>query len=444
MKLIFRYQQICLIIILLIGFLLRYYHYTTYPGRGATFDEYAWTWLGMNIIQNGIPISWSPHAPYTNREHYIEPSGAAFWLVQPYLEHPPLFGFIAGSWAMFLGARDMYSVELHHIRSLSLLLGVVSILAVYFFARELYGNTIALFSGLLYATIPTIVIGSRLLQNENFFIPFYILSILMIIRFINNKKSIVSSKYSYIISAVLCGLLTLSKVPWWGSAISCIFLLCSAKRYKQAGIFLSVVIIIFSLFFVWGYYWDSHLFFNLWSLQLTRYDITFDGLFSLFSHPYLVDRIYVDGWIYAGWFGLLINASRFKEHKYLLLGFLGYFAIYALGIPNEPGHGWYRYPFYPFLVISLSVVLFEAIKERSLLPFFMFTFIGTSLLQHTWEKIFGFSFQIYRFVLVLFGLTSITTVLTPKKLSSVPKYSSLTIIVLLIFLNILAVLIYKE
>lgn len=447
MKLIPSYKSVLLLLILLLGFLLRFYNFTVFPGRGATFDEYAWTWLGMNIIQKGVPISWSPHPQYTIREHYVEPSGAAFWLVQPYLEHPPLFGLFAGSWAILSGARDMYNIDLLHIRPFSLLLGVFSILMIYLFARELYGYKVGILSALLYATIPTVVIGSRILQNENFFIPFYILAVWLTIRYLKEKKSILpflSQANSYILPAILCGLLTLAKVPWWGAALSCVFLLCSYKKYKQAVLFLGIVSIFFSLFFIWGFYWDKEVFLNLWKLQIGRYDITFDGIFSLFTHPYLVNELYFDGWIYAGWIALFALVGQFKEHKFLLLGFLGYFAIYILGIPNEPAHGWYRYPFYPFLVISLSVVIIKSIKDRSLFTFVIFLFAGLALLQHVWEPIFGFSFRVYRAFLIICGITSVATVLQEKKLTTLSNVTSIGVLFCLIVLNICAVVLFKK
>ena len=98
---------IVLVCILLLGFVLRYHDHLVWPREGSTFDEHAWTWLGMNIVQKHIPISWSPHPQYKIRTHYVSPKGTPFWLVQPYLEHPPLFGLVAGSYALMNGATDM-------------------------------------------------------------------------------------------------------------------------------------------------------------------------------------------------------------------------------------------------------------------------------------------------------------------------------------------------
>ncbi len=163
---------IVLISILVLGLTLRAHHYSTWPREGATFDEYAWTWLGMSLWKTGVPTSWSPHSAYTNRQSYINPHGAAFTLVTPYLEHPPLFGLVAGGFAILAGERSFGGVEIPTIRLLALALGTISMYSVYLVAREVYGIDIGLLSCFLYAIIPSVAVGSRLVQNENFFIPF--------------------------------------------------------------------------------------------------------------------------------------------------------------------------------------------------------------------------------------------------------------------------------
>src|SRR3989344_8195322 len=125
------------VFILFFGLILRYSNFETIPRHGATFDEFAWTWLGINLIQKGVPISWSPHPQYQERKE-IRYQGAAFLIVKPYLEHPPLFGMLAGSFALINGAKDMYDVTLAKIRPLALILGMFSILAVFLLTNEIY------------------------------------------------------------------------------------------------------------------------------------------------------------------------------------------------------------------------------------------------------------------------------------------------------------------
>ncbi|MCX8008480.1 MAG: glycosyltransferase family 39 protein [Patescibacteria group bacterium] len=428
-----------LFLIICIGFFLRIHNHTTWPREGATFDEYAWTWLGMNIIQAGKPISWSPHPQYKIRTHYVSSKGTPYFLVEPYLEHPPLFGLIAGTYAIISGAQNMHTVDIHSIRGLAVLLGILSICMVFILTKELYGVTVALVASFFYAIIPTIVVGSRIVQNENFFIPCFLLSLYATVKFIKTLRM----KYFYI-SAIVCGLLTLAKVPWWAAGISSFLLLLHYRHYEKAFYYLGIVAVFFSLYFLWGWYWDFEVFMNLWKFQLHRYDITFDGIFSLFTNPTLVDRLFLDGWIYVGWLAFFMLFSEMKKHIVLIIGLLGYFAIYILGIPNEPGHGWYRYPFYPFLVIALAIIVVESIKNRSLFLFFFYAFVGISLLQHTWKPFFGFSYGVYRLFLIICGITGISIFFSGKFSNKISTYSNFFLLVFLFFLSIWTILRYNE
>ena len=128
---------ILLIGILFLGLFLRFNNLYTWPRTGATFDEYAWTWQGMNLIQKGVPSSWSPHPQYKNAKDIIY-RHTHFRIVKPYLEHPPVFGLVAGSFALLNGASDMYHLTIVNIRPLAVILGTLSILLVFLLTRELY------------------------------------------------------------------------------------------------------------------------------------------------------------------------------------------------------------------------------------------------------------------------------------------------------------------
>ncbi|HEX8964798.1 MAG TPA: glycosyltransferase family 39 protein, partial [Patescibacteria group bacterium] len=351
-----------------------------------------------------------------------------FRLVTPYLEHPPLFGLVAGSYAVLTGAKDMFHVDLQHIRGLAVILGLLSICMVFILGKELYGEEIGLLASFLYAIIPSIVVGSRLVENENFFIPFFLLALYFASRYIKTKKRVY-----FAISVVICGLLTLAKVPWATAVIAIFLIFLALQKYKHAFLFVGLVLPIFALFFVWGMYWDKNLFFSLWGLQLNRYDITFNSIFALFTYPILTDRLFVDGWIYFGWFAMfLLMAKDFKKHLFILLPFLAYFAVFVYAIPNEPGHGWYRYPFFPFLVFGLSVFLKEYFNKNYLLTFFFLLFTGLTMLQESWAQALGFSFFVFRVSLGFYALAIVPLFLPKaKKIGTWFSYASLASIFLL-------------
>ena len=426
-KSIYRFRFLILGIILLLGFVVRSNNLYTWPRLGATFDEYAWTWQGISLIQSHVPISWSPLSPYKDVKN-VTYQKTHFFIVRPYLEHPPLFGLVAGSYALLNGAKGMFDVNLHNIRGLALLLGVLSIFILYVFAAEVYGWEIGLLSAVIYATVPTIVVGSRLVENENFFIPFFLIALYLTSKFIKTKNPWFRNG-----AAIVCGLLALAKVPWLAGAMAIVLIFFYLRKYKDAGKFLAIVIPLFLLYFAYGFYFNGHLFLNLMSFQLQRYDLTFNSIFALFTSPYLADRFTIDGWIYFGWFAVfLLSVKDFKKNFMVLLPFLAYFAVFIFAIPNEPSHGWYRYPFYPFLVISTALFLKEYFNKNYLLTFLFLVFTGLSMLQLSWAQSLGFSFLFFRGFLVLFGF-SMLPYFFPKtnKMSTVTNYLSIFIVFIL-------------
>lgn len=429
---------VLLFFIVILGFLLRNYNLYTWPREGATFDEYAWTWLGINLIQKQTPISWSPQPQYKNREIVIYRE-ASFFVVKPYLEHPPLFGLIAGGFALLNGAEDMYDVDLKTMRPLALILGLASIVFIFLLARELYDRKIALIAAILYATIPTIVVGSRILQNENFFIPIWLLALLFTSKYLRNKKPLYRN-----ISAVICGLLILSKIPWVAAAGSIVLIFLYLKKYKDLLKFISIVVPIVLLYLVYGFYFDSKLFLDLWGLQLNRYDISFSSIYAVFQRPWLVDRLFLDGWIYFGWFAYILLLIDIKKHYIVIFSLLSYFVIFLSGIPDEAGHGWYRYPFYPFLIISIALFIKDYFVKNPILTFLFLVLVGTTLFHNTWAVNFGFSYLIFRLIILGWGLSLIPLFLPFKPLLKISRIATYSWFVIFVLINIWSVMLYNE
>jgi len=426
------------VLILLLGFLLRSHNLYTWPRLGATFDEYAWTWQGMNLIQTGTPRSWSPHAQYENFEQIVY-QDANFRIVTPFLEHPPLFGLVAGSFAMLNGVNDMLELHISDIRPLALLLGVLSTGLVFLFTKQLYDRKVALIAMFLYATIPTIVVGSRIVQNENFFIPMWLLSLFFVSKYIKGKKTIYRN-----LAALICGLLVLAKIPWIAAAGSIFLIFLFLKKYKDAVLFIIAPVLGLLLFVAYGFYYDADLFIKLWGLQIARYDLTFISVFALFQKPYLVDRFYLDGWIYFGWFAVVLLLPNIKKHFFIVLPLLSYFVIFMAGIPDEPGHGWYRYPFYPFLVISIALFIKEYFAKNWILTFFFLVVVGTSLFELFWTPKFGFSYLVFRIAIVGWGLVLIPQYIHNRKIEILGKIVSYSWFLIFILMSIAAILAYSE
>lgn len=423
--------------IILTGFLLRHHNYAVWPRQGATFDEYAWTWLGMSILTDGIPRSWSYHPQYKDREQ-VNIDGADFILVRPYLEHPPVFGLVAGGYALANGIRDFESVRLGVIRELSLFLGLISIVLVFWLAALLYGARTGLLAAGMYAVTPTVAVGSRLVQNENFFIPLWLSMLIMLWYFFRDRKPALR-----IWIGILGGVLILSKIPWIAATLSVMGILFYRKRSKDAWIIGGIAAAVGLMYPLYGVLTDRDVFTGLMGLQLNRYDITFNGVYNTWLTPLLADRWYLDGWIYWGWIALFLLAGSFKKHWFLVIALSVYAVIYLAGIPDEPGHGWYRYPFYPILTMASAVVLASSDTSLPFRSLFLFA-VGLPLLANTWGDAFGFSFVLYR-IYIAWSLIPVLPLFFPgKHTGTAGRFSYYAGTVFLFVLSVWSILRYNE
>lgn len=435
---ILKTKFLILVLILILGFWLRWQNFTVWPRHGATFDEFAWTWLGVNLLQEGVPISWSRHPQYKEKELLIY-QGAAFQIVKPYLEHPPLFGLVSGGFAQINGVGNMYEITLAKIRPLALGLGVFSILAVFLLVKELYSVNLGLLASLLYATVPTVVVGSRIVQNENFLIPFWLLSLYFTAKYLKTKKIWLRN-----VAVIVAALLPLAKIPWLVAPFSLAMIFAYKKKWRDVLWTITATLVFLSLFIIYGFYFDREVFLGLWRLQLARYDMSFISFFSIFTKPLLVDRFYLDGWVYFGFISIFMLAREFKKHFLILFPFLAYFLVFVFAIPDEPGHGWYRYPFYPFLIISIALFIKDYLFKNQILTFLFFAFVGLTLFQLTWIPTFGFSYLVLRVAIISFSLVLLSLFFESKKLIRGITTWGYFLFTLLVFLNIWAVFIYNE
>jgi len=437
---------VLLIVILFAGGLLRHHNLSVWPREGATFDEFAWVFQGLSILNTGTPVSWSPHAAYTNTTEYFNPQGTHFRLVKPYLEHPPLFGFIAGTFAKLRGVNTFDQVTIQRIRPLGLLMGVTSIVAVFLLANAVYGSLVGLIASGIYAILPTVVIGSRLVQNENFFIPLFLFALYFAYRYIESaSKTKKLMTLHLVVTALLCGLLPLAKMPWITASIAVIGMFIFSKKWKAAGIILGVTGAFLGAWLIYGYSMDGVLFANLWKLQLARYDMAFDSLFILFRDPITADRLLVDGWIYFGWAAIIwLSTKDLKKNLPIILGFLAYFAVFVFAIPSEAMHGWYRFPFYPFLAIAIAVFFKEHFNKNYLTTALSFIVIGLSMFAGSWGRIFGFSYPVFRTYLAVVAAGAMPGIIHNKRLEKLSQCINCCLIVVLVCLTIWTIVAYNE
>jgi hypothetical protein len=217
------------------------------------------------------------------------------------------------------------------------------------------------------------------------------------------------------------------------------------RRWKDAAGIVGIAVISLSAYMAYGFLYDKAVFLDLWRLQLARYDMRFDSIFQLFRDPLIADRWFVDGWVYFGWASMLLVLTRdMRRNLPVVLGFAAYFAVYAFAIPGEPLHGWYRYPFYPFLAISIALFLKEYFGRNHIAMAAFFTVTGLSMLSESWGKVYGFSYWILRGYLFLVVSASLPSVVPQLSKYTGFRWMRIALIVSVVMLTAWATLTYNE
>jgi len=449
---------------LLVSFVLRSRSYWLFPPAQDGFDEFAAAWQGLSLLKTGIPTSWSFH-PYYDREvakgrkldligmsitvddqtpsvgnfksfpkplllkRELEIDGfrTHFNIVQPDLEQPPLGGVLIALAPLLKGRSELAQVTLRDIRLPFIFLGVVNTLLVVLLAKRWYGSWAGLLSGFVYATVPTIVISSRLAVPENILA----FLLLLFVYLLELKRT----KLLYLISFIAPLIRPFGlAIPLAGAA----YAFWVEKDKKKVIIYLLLGAVSFLSYFIYGLVYDQKIFMDALAFQSQRF---FAGP-QVFLYKFMIPRItkiFLDGWIVFGWLAVFFMSiiNKNKKHLLLLIGLFSY--VLVLTFFGGEDYGWYRTPFYTFLSMGIGYLLVRAIKKGSFFLSLLFILIplATSLYWSSgwedWTKQLLF-FRIFLgvsvllliskktakvFMLVIIVLALCLNVLTMKKMSSI-------------------------
>lgn len=383
------------IFILVVSIILRLHNYETYPQRGATSDEYTYSFLGMSLIKNHIPISWSAFPVYKNR-YDLTIRSLYFPIVYPYFDHPPLNGFLTGGLSLLMGQDTFEKVDLKTIRLVPIVLSFVSSIILFFLSLRLFNYKTALWALLIYSTTTIFVISGRIALSENLLTPLFLGSIYL---FLLWSKNISYKK------AIMLGIL--SGLSFWTKELGIVvfftlFYLFKSERIqlKPFLIFVIVSLSIISLYALYGAYYDWNLFVKIWSLQADR-EIGPQTLYMLLNNPILVNKPYADGWYFFGFLALFFALLDYKKNKFVMVPAFFYFFLLLFSLTRHGEMGWYVIPLFPFMVIASARFLIEGIEKKSWVIFTFLLFVGFYELAFLFEENFGLVPMQFRMFLVV-------------------------------------------
>lgn len=387
-----------LILVLLLGVLLKLHNYSLYPQRGATSDEYSYSFQGVSLLTKGVPISWSSFPAYKNVQH-LTIDNLYFPIVSPYFDHTPLNGLVVGAWAVAFGEHTFEKIQLKTIRIVPIMLSTVSALLVFLIGRALYDYKTALWALLIYSTTTIFVIHGRVVLAENLITPLFLGSIYAFIKWY--KKMTISKAFFL---GILAGLTFWTKELGIAGFLTLLYFFVSERlRFTYVFILSVTFLLSIGLYIAYGSYFDAKLFWNVLRLQSDR-TIGPDTLSYILSQPIIVNKYYPDGWYFLGFFSFFASLFSYMKHKFIVVPATIYFLLLLSALTQKGEMGWYIIPLFPFMSLLTARFLVEQMEKVSMgiLPFLIF--VGIYVMRYVYEANFGLT--PYQFRLALFILFS--------------------------------------
>jgi len=284
----------------------------------------------------------------------------------PWFDHPPTLGLITGGVAYLSGAKYFEDTTAAVIRRPMVIIGTISVLLVVVFGWINYGFLTGVVGGLIFASVPLVVLSSRMIQSENAIIPCFLACMILMAKYLKTNKS----KW-LLTAAIVAGLASLFKL----SGVACHLLaimvllgrygLSSKKAWSDVLFFLAVSLPITGWYAAYGLAYDGKTFIKILFSNYDRfYGIGPQALVDLVKYQRLTQgKFLTEGWLIAGWMSwLALMARNRRKHLILVSAVLAYLITYVL-FGSQP-YGWYAFPFWPLLNICLGVLVVEGIKDR--------------------------------------------------------------------------------
>lgn len=404
-----RLKIILIVIILIFGLFLKLHNYSIYPQRGASSDEYTYAFLGISLLKEDMPISWSAFTPYKNK-YDLTINKLYFPMVYPYFDHPPLNGFLVGGWSILFGEDTFTKVELKTIRLVPIILSMISSILVFLLGLKIYDYKTAIWALLIYTTTTIFVMNNRVVFAENLLTPLFLGALYL---FCIYKKHITNAKAAII--GLICGLCVLTKELGIAVFLSMLYLFIDERiRVKQILLLGSIFVFISGIYILYGFYYDKELFLQIISMQSNR-SIGPQTLTYILSTPIIVNKIFYDGWYFFGFFSILFSLHDYKKNKMIIVPAAIYLFFLLFSLTRQGEMGWYIIPLFPFMALASAHVLVEGIKEYNWSIFIMLLFVGLSQIKLLYEDIFGLTPMQFRVQLIIIFVPLVILFLLQKK-----------------------------
>ncbi|HEV8337291.1 MAG TPA: glycosyltransferase family 39 protein [Candidatus Polarisedimenticolia bacterium] len=353
--------------LLLLGLGLRLHQYDLIPFHHETADEYQHGWEGWTLLHEGVPRAWSFYPRIYPKEDFVP----FFWfghpynLSRPYFDHPPAFSLLVGGLSTLLGAEQLLDCTLWRMRLVPIFLSLLTLFLVARTGWETLGDARAgTLAALLYATLPTVVLGNRLVKAENMIAPLLLAQSLWLERYLRDGGQ------GRLLRIAASGFLSIwTKATGVVVPMAALLVMGRARRWKGTAIVGGFAIAAVLAYLAYGafYGWDT--FTTVMSLQASK-RVAVRTLLDLSSISRIVELQFGTGWylwlvVAAGWMAL-------GPQRGILAPAALYFLVLSVTADTRGVYGWYRIPLYPFLCLAGGKYLSDWLREKDLSRGFLF------------------------------------------------------------------------
>ena len=362
-----RSHGVALSAILLLALCLRMHQYDLIPFHHETADEYQHGWEGWTLLHEGVPSAWTfypQHYPPAHLFPFVW-FGDSYYLARPYFDHPPGFSLIVGAAASLLGAREMLDCTLHRMRLVPIALSLLTVLLVARTGWTLLPDPLAgTLAALLYATLPTVVLGSRLVKAESLLAPLLLAQSFLLHRYLREGRA-----GDIIRTAAGAFVAIWAKATGISVPAIAVLSLGKARRWSGVTVVLAATGVAVSVYLLYGAYFGWDLFVRALQLQSSKW-AGLRSVLDLGAISRVVELQFGGGWylwlvLAAGWMAL-------GKERELLLPAAVYFVVLVLTVDERAVYGWYRLPLYPYLCLAGGMFLAAWWRERDIARGFLF------------------------------------------------------------------------
>lgn len=427
--------------VLIFTFILRAHNFDRFPAMGH-LEEQMFAWAGIHLIERGVPRAWTS---LDFPERAVVYKGAVSYkggdpivhvnLVEPWLEHPPLFSLLVGEFAHLYKADRNGIIPTSFIRTPLIIAALFVSIMIFLVARLVSGFWSGILAMLIYGVTPILVLGSRLAVPENIIALLYIVVIYLLIKFQLNQKF----KFLLVIP-LLVGIAGLSKATGFFIIFLAIYVVLIKQKYKYALYLFLAILPFIALFFAYGLHFDQEIFWRINTIQSSR-PVGFASLGWFFVSPAFDINELLDGWFIF----LLLSAAFFLFSplaglkRFISISFIFWIAVVMFSGGETDLLPWYRYPVYPLLAILGAWGLQIIVKRADLFATFLTVglLLGNRMLlvNPFRPNIAPFNFRIIFSLLMLPSLLS--TILNRSYLEKFNRLLLVLIIIVGIYFNII-------